>query len=350
MFSKPLHYYALTLTIILVSGFVANKFKNAFETHDEYDLIRAYLLNDSPLYGYNRPKIWIHSRFERNSRNWKSFMERSSYDLNQPYIHTTIRSIIDHCGDDFHICLIDDDTFSKLIPNWTIDLKTVASPMREHLREIAMAELVYYYGGISVPNSFLCLQPLIDIYNEYSSKAFVFETLNRFCSISLPSGSGSANMKDKVFVPDHRFIGAPKNCAVLKEYIVYLKQRVQYGHFTSEPEFRGDSSAWMMDAISRDEMHLLSGDLIGIKTYKYGKPILIENLLEEDYLDLHPECLGIMIPSEDVLNRTKHNWFLATSVENFLESNTILAKYMKISMIHGVRNDIPSSVKSVISL
>ena len=74
------------------------------------------------------------------------------------------------------------------------------------------------------------------------------------------------------------------------------------------------------------------------------------NKLEEDYLDLHPECLGIMIPSEDVLNRTKHNWFLATSVENFLESNTILAKYMKISMIHGVRNDIPISVKSVISL
>jgi hypothetical protein len=343
MLSKPIHYYALTLTIILVSGFVANKFKNAFETHDEYDLIRAYLLNDSPLYGYNRPKIWIHSRFEHNSRKWKSFMDRSSHDLNQPYIHTTIRSIIDQCGDDFHVCLIDDDTFSKLIPNWSIDLKTVAYPMREHLREIAMAELVYYYGGMAIPNSFLCIRPMIDFYQEHvgKNKAFVCETLNRF--------SGT-NMQNKVFVADHYFMGAPKNSPVVKKYIEYLKKRVQYGHFTSEPEFRGDSATWLMEAVANDDIHLVSGDLIGIKTYKKGKPILMENLLEEAYLDLHPECLGILIPREDVIQRTRFQWFLSSSVDEFLESDTILAKYMKISMIQGVRNDIPANVKSVISL
>lgn len=343
MLSKPIHYYALTLTIILVSGFVANKFKNAFETHDEYDLIRAYLLNDSPLYGYNRPKIWIHSRFEHNSRKWKSFMDRSSHDLNQPYIHTTIRSIIDQCGDDFHICLIDDDTFSKLIPNWTVDLKSVAYPMREHLREIAMAELVYYYGGMAVPNSFLCIRPMIDFYQEHvgKNKAFVCETLNRF--------SGT-NMQNRVFVADHYFMGAPKNSPVVKKYIEYLKKRVQYGHFTAEPEFRGDSATWLMEAVANDDIHLVSGDLIGIKTYKKGKPILMENLLEEAYLDLHPECLGILIPREDVIQRTRFQWFLSSSVDEFLESNTILAKYMKIAMIQGVRNDIPANVKSVISL
>jgi len=346
MFSKPLHYYVFTLTIILVSGFVANKFKNAFETHDEYDLIRAYLLNDSPLYGYNRPKIWIHSKFEYNSRKWKSFMDRSSYDLNQPYLHTTIRSIIDHCGDDFHICLIDDDTFSKLIPNWDIDLKSVAYPMREHLREIAMAELVYYYGGMAVPNSFLCLRPMIDLYQEYVGKnrAFVCETLNRFCNM------GSTKIQNRVFVPDHFFMAAPKNCEVIKKYIEFLKERVQYGHFTAEPEFRGDSAAWLMTAVENGEMDLVSGDLIGIKSYKKGKPILIENLLEEDYLDLHPECVGILVPREEALQRTKYQWLPAISVEEFLESETILAKYMKISMIHSVRENIPANVKSVIAL
>ena len=29
----------------------------------DYDIIRKYLLNDSPLYGKSRPKLWIHSKY-----------------------------------------------------------------------------------------------------------------------------------------------------------------------------------------------------------------------------------------------------------------------------------------------
>jgi hypothetical protein len=45
---------------------------------DEYEMVKQYLLNESPLYGYNRPKIWIHSKYEVNSRKWKSFYSRNS--------------------------------------------------------------------------------------------------------------------------------------------------------------------------------------------------------------------------------------------------------------------------------
>ena len=48
------------------------------------------------------------------------FHSRNTNNLNQPYLHLTIQSIIDHCSNDFHICLIDDDSFSKLIPEWDI--------------------------------------------------------------------------------------------------------------------------------------------------------------------------------------------------------------------------------------
>ena len=88
-----------------------NQFKTDYFDTDDYKLIEQYLLNDSPLYGYNRPKIWIHSKYELNARKWKDFQSRNSTDLNQPYIHATIKTIINHCGNDFNVCLIDDESF-----------------------------------------------------------------------------------------------------------------------------------------------------------------------------------------------------------------------------------------------
>ena len=164
--SKNMYHYAFVLGLVMIASFFGNKFKQAFEPNDEYDLIKKYLLNESPLYGFNKPKIWVHSKNEINARKWKSFYSRNTTDLNQPYKHLTIMSIINHCGSDFNVCLIDDETFSKLIPTWDIQLSTIAEPMRSHLRELGMLQLVYFYGGMVVPNSFLCLKNLIGLYND----------------------------------------------------------------------------------------------------------------------------------------------------------------------------------------
>jgi hypothetical protein len=145
MFSqKNIGFYVISAIAIFTASYLSNKYTQAFQSNDEYDLIRKYLLNDSPLYGFNRPKIWIHTKYEINSRKWKDFYSRNTTDLNQPYIHLTIKTIIDHCGDDFNICLIDDQTFSKLIPSWDIDLSTLAEPMRSHFRELGLLQLIYY--------------------------------------------------------------------------------------------------------------------------------------------------------------------------------------------------------------
>ena len=95
MFSlKNTKQYLFIGAIILVASLFANKLKQNFESNDEYELIRKYLLNDSPLYGYNRPKLWIHTKYEINSRKWKNFYSRNTTDLNQPYLHLTIKTII----------------------------------------------------------------------------------------------------------------------------------------------------------------------------------------------------------------------------------------------------------------
>ena len=69
--------YGLTIGMLLVASYVGSQIKSKLNIEntdeDEHKLIKEYILNDSPLYGLNRPKLWIHSKYEVNSRNWYSF-------------------------------------------------------------------------------------------------------------------------------------------------------------------------------------------------------------------------------------------------------------------------------------
>jgi hypothetical protein len=292
---------------------------------DEYEMVKKYLLNDSPLYGFNKPKLWIHTKYDLNARKWLDFHSRSSFDLNQPYLHLTIKSIIHHCGDDFHICLIDDETFSKLIPTWDIELSTIAEPLRTQYRQLGLAQLLYFYGGMLVPNSFLCSRNLKELYDRgiQGNKPFVCEAVNR------------TSTKVGPFIPDTYFMGAKKNDPVIKQYVDYLGQRSKSGHFTASYEFLGDTSIGCVGTIEQGRMNLVGGEFIGIKTAK-SKPVLIEELLEDNYLDLHKNIYGIYVPEDEILLRPKFSWFAVLSTEQLLETNTFLTKHIKASMLDAL--------------
>jgi len=325
--SKNVYHYLLAFSVIFISGYFAKKLKSSFQDNDEYELIKKYLLNDSPLYGFNKPKIWVHTSYEKNARKWKSFYSRNSIDLNQPYIHLTIKTIINHCGNDFNICLIDDETFSKLIPSWDIDLNSVAEPMKNRIRQLGLLKLVYYYGGMVVPNSFLCTKNLKNLYKEGISdnKAFVSEEVNH--TMNLTSHSHKL-----LFVPDLLFFGAGKNNETIKELIEYLKKKNLSHHFNSEHLFLGETSEWCLDAIVHGKMNLIGGEKIGIKT-EDRKPVLLDDLMSENFLDLSKDVYGIYIPEKEILTRKKYQWFAVMDSESILESNAIISKYLKASII-----------------
>jgi hypothetical protein len=325
--SKNISHYVVAGATILVASYFLNKYKQNFETHDEYDLIKKYLLNESPLYGYNRPKLWIHTKYEVNARKWKDFYSRNNTDLNQPYLHLTIKTIVNHCGDDFNICLIDDDTFSKLIPSWDVDIATVAEPMRSHFRELGLAQLLYYYGGMVVPNSFLCIKNLKQLYDDgvSSNKPFVCEGVNHTLDLSTKTHK-------QLFSPDTYFYGAKKNDEHILEWVRELKRRNASGHFSSEPDFKGASSQWWLHAIRGGNANLVGGEWVGVKTTD-RKPIVLENLMEEEYLDLYGGVYGIYIPADEILTRPKFQWFAVMPGEQLLKTNLIVAKYLMASLI-----------------
>lgn len=331
MFSKqPLSFYIFGFGLVLLASYVGNQYRKTFEEDDrqeDYQMVKEYLLNDSPLYGNNKPKLWIHSRYEINARSWKSFQSRNTTQLNQPYLYLTIQSIIRHCADDFHVCLIDDESFPKLIPTWDVNLQTIPEPMRSRYRDMAMIQLLQLYGGMIVPNSFLCTRPLLEMYQTgiEGKIPFVVEK-HKQCA-------RNPGINNHPFIPDIRMMGAMKNDPLLDSMLHEMKMRERQGHFSQETEFLGEIDKWCIQQIQDQKMRCIDGNAIGIKS-PCGKPILLEDLMEENFLDVDNLLLfGISIPSEELLRRSKYSWFAVLPHEDVLHSNVILAKYFQASIV-----------------
>lgn len=327
----------LIITLIILFTF-QNKFNEWLgktKENDEYKAVQLYLLNDSPLYGFNKPKIWIHSKYEINARKWKSFYSRNTTDLNQPYIHLTIQSIINHCDKDFHICLIDDQSFSKLIPSWDIELTNMPEPLKSRVRQEAMLSLIYYYGGIIVPDSFLCIQSLLPLWVQTQKRETPFfgERINKTSNLVKQQG------KTKTFLPDTYFLSALKNSPVIKEGIEFLKNDNSNEALSSEKEFLGSFNWWAEELFEEGRILCIEGSKIGVKKMKTGEPILLEDILGENYIDLAKDAFGIYIPSDELLKRTKYQWFSVMSQQEILDSRLIIAKYFLSSAVSASQTD-----------
>ena len=196
--------------ILSVVGFLYRRFEDKErkqESGDIYETIQKYLLDDDTLAKSKKPIMWLHVPYEYNSRNWLSFGSRSSFDLNQPYLYLTVRSILKHCDDSFTICLIDDNSFKKLIPNWNINMTTISDPILSNMRMLGMMKLLYIYGGMICPISFVCLKNLNELYikGTRGEKMFVCETIDR-----------NITSTDIDFYPNLSFCGAPKECETVR--------------------------------------------------------------------------------------------------------------------------------------
>lgn len=329
---KYAYHYLFTIGVITVASYFSDKIKQGLSSNDaENNLIRQYLLNESPLYGFNRPKMWIHSTYEKNARQWKDFYSRNSTDLNQPYIHLTIKSIINHCGNDFNICLIDDETFSRLIPTWNINMASIPEPARTMYRELGMMKLLYLYGGIVVPNSFVCLRSLTPLVAE--DKPFFAEEINR-------------TTNKQGFIPSTKLMGAPKGSPVIKDLIEFIEARNSFPHFNNQSAFLGEVQQMILSRT--DATTIVDGRLVGVKTTK-NKPILLEDLMSENYLDLDEKAYGIYIPAEQILTRPKYQWFAYLSSADVLATSAVITKYLKVSAVNEYTKDI-HTVKSVTTI
>lgn len=284
----------------------------------DYSTIREILEEQrDDLAQSKKPIVWIHIPYEYNTRNWQSFGSRSTYDLNQPYLYVTIQTIINKCADKFRICIIDDTTFPKLIPDWKIDMNLISNPISDKMRALGMVKLLYIYGGINIPVSFLCMKDLELLYTKgtHDDKPFVCENIDR----NVTSSSFS-------FYPSIDFMGAPRKNQTIMELMDFM-QRTISSDFTAASVFIGDFDRWIEGRIRDQRINVISGSEIGVKDIN-GEPVTVEQLMGNTPIKFSPNMIGIWIPAKELLKRRKFEYFTRMSISQVLKANIILSKYI----------------------
>jgi hypothetical protein len=327
MFNDRINRFVLAFFSLMMVGLLYNRYDEKTrlsEEEDNYKKIREYLLNDSSIAKSKNPTMWIHVPYKINARQWKSFGSRNTTDLNQPYLSVCVRSLIDKCGKDFNICLIDDDSFAKLVPDWIIDMSRLPEPIIQYVRYLGLCKLILFYGGMITPVSFLCTKNLNNMYQSMTSikRPFFIENLTTNSSVSVQT---------KVF-PSFEMFGCLKNNDSMKQLIRILEENLSRD-VTQETIFLGQHERFLYDMLQKNEITMVDGRIIGVKDIE-NKTIPMEDLFsqENNCITLHKTNVGILIPRDDILKRTKYNWLVSLNVQGVLESDFYLARQLKLSL------------------
>jgi hypothetical protein len=323
-----------TFVVLSLLGIVYNEFKRKYldDDNDHYKIVKKYLLNDTDeflkkLPDSKLPIIWIHSKYEVNARNWVDFYSRNTKDLNQPYKELTLKTIIDKCGSDFNICLINDESFSDLIPNWNIDIHKVADPIKSNIRELAIAKILDTYGGMLLPDSFICLDSLKYIYNTgiQDDKMFVGELLHTN-NVNTPE----CNMETRDnYYPSTKLMGCAKESQTMKCYINMLETLISQDS-TAESVFTGEIQLWLNEKVKGDGINIITSEYLGGRDNN-GKIVTLDELMGSTFIEFHDSMLGIYIPDNELLLRSKYSWLSRMSSQQVLESNNVLGKYLVLA-------------------
>ncbi len=308
--------------ILTVLGILYEKYKLKFVPDAElkkYDLIKKYLLTGQEGIG-GKPILWIHTKHEVNARNWSSFYSRNSTKLNQPYILSCLETIVKMCGNSFNVCLIDDSSFTKLLPNWNIDIRKVADPIRSHVRVLALSKLLYTFGGMQIPDSTIVLKDLKSLYdnNLIGKSAFVGETLSR----------NQTATYTRLF-PNTQIIGCKINSPAMKSYIDYL-ELINSRDYTNEIDFLGEMERYLYKMTTEGRMNKINGCIFGT-TDNNNKDVNIERLLGSTFIDFSPRLQAIYLPADEILKRTKYGWVARLSQQQLRTCNSIAAKWLLIA-------------------
>jgi hypothetical protein len=140
------------------------------------------------------------------------------------------------------------------------------------------------------------------------------------------------------FAPDINFFGcAGKNNNTMGEWI-----ESSYVHFTAygltsqELQFSQTISQWCVQAVKKRKMSLVAADQV-CSAYRdqiteQMKPILVDTLFDSsDKVMLSKHALGVFIPAQEMLARSKYNWFCSISVEEILKGDYLLASMFRHS-------------------
>ena len=132
-----------------------------------------------------------------------------------------------------------------------MDVYNLPEPIKSYSRNIALLKLIHVYGGMIVPDTFLCTKNMRQLYYDgiYGQMPFVCEKVNR-----------TSNMQQKprlTLVPDLYFMGAPKRNVVVESLIEQYERLVKQAQYTDMIKFTGDMNEVLVRNIQLKKMNLI---------------------------------------------------------------------------------------------
>lgn len=316
--------YIVIIIFLMIFSILYNRYKKKYVPDDElskFPLVKKYLLEeDNKLSG--KPILWVHTDYNVNSRNWLDFKSRNTKNLNQKYLQLCVEGIVKFCSTSFNVCLINDDSFSNLIPGWDIEMNRLADPKRSHIRDLALAKILYYYGGFLLPNSVILLKDIKDLYDKHltSKSMFVSEMVSRNITSSKTR-----------FYPSRKIMGCKKDSKEMLSYVKKLELLISEDN-TKMMDFSGKADAELYKMVLNGKCELMDAQNLGMKT-KCNEVILVDDLMNATYKQFIIGLYGLYIPKDELLKRTKYNWFVKLNRQEIYNANTLASKYFVIS--HG---------------
>lgn len=307
--------YIFGFVFITVSSILYDKYKQKQEKKQiekTYDLVSKYLIDDIPNDSQNI--IWVHVDQEINSRKWLHWGSRNTTNINQPFLNLTLKSIIQQANGEFKVCIIDDNSFQKIIPGFTFDLSSIPEHARNPIRSLAMLKLLHMYGGFVVPISYLALRPLSTIFHSQKLDMFICCTPNH-----------TLNCMNEQVDLDISFMGAKKNAKVISDIIEDLE--ILYSNdFTDEKNILNKVTHILKHYARKQMLSVVDPKTIGCMDTE-NNIVSIDMLFSEQPIQLSNELNGILIPYKNILKRNKYNWFSVMPNEEVLLMNNNLGRY-----------------------
>jgi len=110
------------------------------------------------------------------------------------------------------------------------------------------------------------------------------------------------------------------------QFVAYLENLTSHD-YTNESDFLGQANQWLY---SNNNLNILDGKTFGVEDND-GKQIGIDQLMGNTFINFSPDKYAIYIPGDEILKRTKYEWFARLSQQQLRSCDTIAAKQLLIA-------------------
>ena len=259
----------------------------------------------------DRPLLWIYVPFEFNSRMWWSFYSRSSKCLNKPYQLLCMKSVIDHCKEDFDIRIICDSDLPALLES-VPDLSTIPEPMLSGVRDCLLCRVLAKFGGILVPPDFVA----------GSSLKWAWDATPDDRLVCVEGRNASVTSQENPFSLSPKFMACRRHCKAMQQVADAFGELVST-NMTASPIFEGSASS----IIASTQPVVIPAEAVGLSTYS-GETVTLEDLSGSTEIDFGGPVIGVWLCGRVIASHTAYGWMERMSPAQVLTSNTEMGKIL----------------------